>query len=63
MNAAIIPDLPGWASTGGSIAEVQTEISAAIRFHLEGLGRRWRTDSQPQLPGPCCRGGMSAMKQ
>jgi predicted RNase H-like HicB family nuclease len=35
--SAFVPDLPGCAATGDSIAEVESEISAAIRFHLDGL--------------------------
>lgn len=32
-----VPDLPGCVATGATIAEVETEIRAAIRFHIDGL--------------------------
>ncbi|MBV9980696.1 type II toxin-antitoxin system HicB family antitoxin [Bradyrhizobium sp.] len=35
--AAYVPDLPGCVATGDTIAEVEEEIRAAIRFHIEGL--------------------------
>jgi predicted RNase H-like HicB family nuclease len=35
--SAFVPDLPGCVATGDSIAEVEAEISAAIRFHLDGM--------------------------
>ncbi|WP_126445465.1 type II toxin-antitoxin system HicB family antitoxin [Sulfuricystis multivorans] len=31
------PDLPGCVATGTSIEEAETELLAAIQFHLEGL--------------------------
>ncbi|MFM8525905.1 MAG: type II toxin-antitoxin system HicB family antitoxin [Cyanobacteriota bacterium] len=48
--SAFVPDLPGCVATGDSIAEVETEISAAIRFHLDGL----REDGVP-IPSPSCQ--------
>jgi predicted RNase H-like HicB family nuclease len=41
--SAYVPDLPGCVATGGSIAEVEQEIRAAIIFHLDGL----RADGLP----------------
>ena len=35
--SAYVPDLPGCIATGASVAEVEREIRAAIRFHIEGL--------------------------
>ncbi|MFM7734199.1 MAG: type II toxin-antitoxin system HicB family antitoxin [Cyanobium sp.] len=48
--SAFVPDLPGCVATGDSIAEVEAEISAAIRFHLEGL----REEGVP-IPCPSCQ--------
>jgi predicted RNase H-like HicB family nuclease len=35
--AAYVPDLPGCVATGSTVAEVESEIRAAIRFHIDGL--------------------------
>ena len=35
--SAYVPDLPGCVATGSSLEEVEREIRAAIRFHIEGL--------------------------
>jgi predicted RNase H-like HicB family nuclease len=35
--SAYVPDLPGCIATGATIAEVESEIRAAIAFHLEGM--------------------------
>ena len=35
--SAYVPDLPGCAATGATLAEVESEIREAIVFHLEGL--------------------------
>ena len=48
--SAFVPDLPGCVATGDSIAEVEAEISAAIRFHLDGL----RDDGIP-IPAASCQ--------
>jgi predicted RNase H-like HicB family nuclease len=45
--AAYVPDLPGCAVTGPTVADVEREIRVAIRFHLDGL----RHDGVP-LPEP-----------
>jgi predicted RNase H-like HicB family nuclease len=45
--SAYVPDLPGCVATGPSVEAVETEIRAAIRFHIEGL----RTDGLP-VPAP-----------
>jgi len=34
--SAYVPDLPGCASVGDTLEEVQAEIREAIEFHLEG---------------------------
>ena len=35
--SAYVPDLPGCVATGASVEEVEEEIRAAIRFHIDGL--------------------------
>lgn len=45
--AAYVPDLPGCAVTGATVADVERDIRVAIRFHLDGL----REDGKP-LPEP-----------
>jgi predicted RNase H-like HicB family nuclease len=35
--SAYSPDLPGCASTGETLAEVERNMGEAIEFHLEGL--------------------------
>ncbi len=35
--SAYVPDLPGCIATGATVAEVEQEMRAAIRFHIEGL--------------------------
>ena len=35
--SAYVPDLPGCVATGDSVSEVETEISEAIRMHVDGL--------------------------
>ena len=32
-----MPDLPGCVATGATLADVETEIREAIRFHIDGL--------------------------
>lgn len=44
--SAYVPDLPGCASAGDTVAAVEAEIRNAIRFHFAGL----REDG---LPVPC----------
>lgn len=41
--SAYSPDLPGCVATGGTKAEVQRNIRAAIRMHVQGL----REDDRP----------------
>jgi predicted RNase H-like HicB family nuclease len=45
--SAYVPDLPGCVATGGTVAEVEAEIRAAIRFHIDGL----KEDGMP-VPEP-----------
>ena len=45
--SAYVPDLPGCVATGATVAAVEEEIRAAIRFHLQGL----RADGLP-VPAP-----------
>jgi predicted RNase H-like HicB family nuclease len=35
--SAYVPDLPGCVAAGKTVAAVEDEIRAAIRFHIEGL--------------------------
>jgi predicted RNase H-like HicB family nuclease len=35
--SAYVPDLPGCVASGATIADVESEIRDAIRFHIEGL--------------------------
>ena len=35
--SAYVPDLPGCVATGSTVAAVEEEMRAAIRFHIEGL--------------------------
>jgi predicted RNase H-like HicB family nuclease len=48
--SAFVPDLPGCVATGETIATVEAEISAAIRFHLDGM----QEDGLP-IPTPSCQ--------
>ena len=41
--SAFVPDLPGCIATAASVAEIETEIRAAIQFHIDGL----REDNLP----------------
>jgi predicted RNase H-like HicB family nuclease len=35
--SAFVPDLPGCIATGQSRKEIEAEMKAAIRFHIDGL--------------------------
>ncbi len=35
--SAYVPDLPGCVATGTTVEDVEGEIRAAIRFHIDGL--------------------------
>lgn len=45
--SACVPDLPGCIATGETVEQTETELRAAIRFHIEGL----REDGLP-VPEP-----------
>jgi predicted RNase H-like HicB family nuclease len=45
--SAYVPDLPGCVATGETVAAVENEMRAAIRFHIEGL----KEDGLP-VPAP-----------
>ena len=47
---AWVPDLPGCISNGATLAEAETSIRIAIRYHLDSL----RHDGLP-VPVPCSR--------
>jgi len=46
--SAYVPDLPGCIATGATVAEVESEIRDAIRFHIEGL----KADDGATVPKP-----------
>jgi predicted RNase H-like HicB family nuclease len=50
--SAYVPDLVGCVATGAAVAEVETEIRDAIRFHIEGLREDGRPVPEPQSPSP-----------
>jgi len=35
--SAYVPDLPGCVATGATVAAVEAEIRATVRFHIDGL--------------------------
>ena len=35
--SAYVPDLPDCVATGATVEDVEAEIRAAIRFHIDGL--------------------------
>lgn len=35
--SAYVPDLPGCIATGQTLGEIESEISEAITFHIEGM--------------------------
>jgi predicted RNase H-like HicB family nuclease len=45
--SAYVPDLPGCVATAETVKDIESEIRAAIRFHIEGL----REDGLP-VPEP-----------
>jgi predicted RNase H-like HicB family nuclease len=45
--SAYVPDLPGCIATAETVKAVESEIRAAIRFHIEGL----KQDGLP-VPAP-----------
>ena len=44
---AYVPDLPGCIATGGTVAETEAAIRAAIKMHIEGM----QEDGLPIPPG------------
>jgi predicted RNase H-like HicB family nuclease len=45
--SAYVPDLPGCVATGQTVQAVESEIRAAVRFHIDGL----KADGLP-VPAP-----------
>ena len=45
--SAYVPDLPGCAATGSSLAETEQAIREAIAFHIEGLREDGATIPKP----------------
>ncbi len=35
--SAYVPDLPGCVATGATVADIESELRDAIRFHIDGL--------------------------
>lgn len=46
--SAYVPDLPGCASCGDTVAEVKSSIKEAIDFHVEGLREQGLEVPNPQ---------------
>ena len=46
--SAYVPDLPGCIATAPTVAEVEQEIRAAIRFHIDGLEEDGLPVPEPQ---------------
>jgi predicted RNase H-like HicB family nuclease len=42
-----VPDLPGCAATGDTVATVEREIGDTIRFHIDGLREHGLPVPQP----------------
>jgi predicted RNase H-like HicB family nuclease len=45
--SAYVPDLPGCIATGATVAETESEIREAIRFHIDGMREDGMTVPQP----------------
>jgi len=45
--SAYVPDLPGCAATGETVAETKSQIREAIEFHLEGMRKDGIAIPQP----------------
>ena len=45
--SAYVPDLPGCIATAATVAEVESEIREAIRFHIDGLKADGATVPEP----------------
>ncbi len=52
--SAYSPDIPGCVASGGSRAEVELEMKAAIAFHLEGLREYGEAIPQPSSEAVYC---------
>ena len=52
--SAYAPDLPGCVATGRTRDEVQTEMSGAIEFHLEGLTEAGENVPEPTTEAAYC---------
>jgi predicted RNase H-like HicB family nuclease len=46
--SAYVPDLPGCVATGDTREEVEREIRAAVRFHLDGMKEDGQAAPEPQ---------------
>ena len=49
--SAYVPDLPGCIATGQTLCEVESEISEAIAFHIEGMVEDGLPVPQPSSQG------------
>ena len=45
--SAYVPDLPGCATTGTTLADLRTRMEEAIQFHIEGLKRHGMPVPEP----------------
>ena len=45
--SAYVPNLPGRVATGATVAETESEIRDAIRFHIDGLKQGGQPVPQP----------------
>ena len=48
--SAYVPDLPGCIATGATVADVESSIREAIRFHVDGL-----KEDRLAIPEPSAR--------
>ena len=56
--SAYVPDLPGCIGTGQTMSEVESEISEAIAFHIEGMIE----DGLPVPPQPVMRNTLKLLR-
>ncbi len=52
--SAFSPDLPGCVATGATRAEVEREMKAAIRFHIEGMRSEGEEVPKPSAEAVFC---------
>jgi len=52
--SAYSPDLPGCVATGANRGEVQREMKAAIKFHIDGLREEGEQVPKPSAEAVFC---------